>query len=143
MPDCTGFFKQGVQNAAGPQAPAAADRQGERRAPAAAHRAEGPRERGDVPEDGGAPRRGRPAPRAPGQEACAVLSPRPETVLLIDDDPQWAALVRVLLPHEWPPPAFALTVATSLEAGLAVLERASVDLILLDLALPGCTDLRA
>ena len=69
-----------------------------------------------------------------GTEALGGRTPqRALTVLVIDDDRATQELLGVLLERA----GYALVHADSGEAGLALLEQATVDLIVLDLRLPG------
>ena len=60
------------------------------------------------------------------------MSPKPKTVLVVDDDEGMRDTLRAILKREY----LVLTAATG-EEGLAVLKREDVDLILLDVRLPG------
>ncbi|HVE12740.1 MAG TPA: response regulator, partial [Elusimicrobiota bacterium] len=65
------------------------------------------------------------------------MSERRTKVLLIEDDPEDAMIIRDLLQHgEGPEAAFEVEAADSLEAGLAALDRAHFDVALVDLMLP-------
>lgn len=72
-----------------------------------------------------------------------MLPDFPQTVLLIDDDPAWTQLVQYRLAHAWSAPPVMLHTAASLETGLVVLWTQPIDLVLLDLGLPGCSDVAA
>jgi CheY-like chemotaxis protein len=96
-------------------------------------------------------------PSAPGSEAGPALEPHPvagaaaspaqelplRTILFIDDDPDWLEIVQDALTRLWPYTPLRHLVAVNLESGLAVLAQSEVDLIVLDLQLPGFTELEA
>ena len=64
------------------------------------------------------------------------MSPKPKTILVVDDDEGMRDTLRAILTREY----LVLTAATG-EAGLDVLKREEVDLMLLDVRLPGINGL--
>jgi len=66
-----------------------------------------------------------------------------QTVLIIDDNVDLTDLLQMALPRYWPAPPLIVLTAASLEAARAVLAQESVDLVVLDLLLPGGNGLTA
>ena len=64
------------------------------------------------------------------------MSPKTKTVLVVDDDEGMRDTLTAILKHEY----HILTAATG-EEGLAILKRKDVDLVLLDVRLPGISGL--
>src|SRR5437867_1348170 len=64
-------------------------------------------------------------------------------LLLIDDDPDFAALVQAGLPRHWTANPLTLAVVDDIDAAIAHIDTQPVDFVLLDLHLPGRSGLDA